>query len=95
MRASIVLAVAATFVAAVPEEVSAQGGTGRGPCDSATGPSPACLGYNPYYVPPGSNQAVGYPTAPFGTPQYYEQARALRAKAIGQSRQGGGIYEGP
>jgi hypothetical protein len=94
MRASIVLAVAAIFAVAA-EEACAQGGTGRGPCDSATGPSVACLGYNPYYVPPGSSQPIGYPTAPFGTPQYFEQARALRAKAIGQSRQGGGVYEGP
>jgi hypothetical protein len=95
MRASIVFAVAAILLAASPDEASAQGGTGRGPCDSATGPSVACLGYNPYYVPPGSSQPIGYPTAPFGTPQYFEQARALRAKAIGQSRQGGGVYEGP
>jgi hypothetical protein len=94
MRTGIVIAVAATLLAAAPETASAQGGTGRGPCDGATGPSLQCLGYNPYYVPPGSNQAVGYPTAPFGSREYFEQARALRAKALGQSRQGG-MYEGP
>ena len=94
MRTAIVVAIAAVLVATAAEEASAQGGTGRGPCDSATGPSVQCLGYNPYYVPPGSNQPVGYPTAPFGSREYFEQARALRAKALGQSRQGG-VYEGP
>ena len=82
MRTTIVFAIAATSVAVTAGGASAQPSGGL--CDNATGPSAQCLGYNPYFIPPGTNKPVGFPTGEPGTPQYYEQARALRRKALGQ-----------
>jgi hypothetical protein len=83
MRTSIVLAIAA-MLAVAAGNASAQPSGGL--CDRASGPTPQCLGYNPYYVPPGSNQPVGFPTAAFDSPEFYAQARALRRKALGQQQ---------
>ena len=84
MRTLIVIGAVAMLLSLLGGEASAQGGNASAPCDKATGPTPQCLGYNPFFIPPGSNQPVGFPASEPGTPEYYEEARALRRRALGQ-----------
>jgi hypothetical protein len=78
MRVCVSIALAVAADVAVAEE----GRSGFDPCYRVQDTSrPGCLGYNPYYVPPGGNQQLGFPPGQPGSPQYDEWVRRARARA--------------
>jgi hypothetical protein len=74
--------VALTLAVAADLGVAEEGRSGFDPCYRVEDTSrPGCLGYNPYYVPPGGNQQLGFPPGATGSPQYDEWVRRARARA--------------
>ena len=74
--------VAGVIAARVDVAVAEEGRGGFDPCYRVEDTSrPGCLGYNPYYVPPGGNQQLGFPPGAPGSPQYNEWVRRARARA--------------
>ena len=84
--AAIAIVATLGLVTALVGVVQAQ--SNRVYCDGVTEPntySSECIGYNPYYVPPGSSEPLGLPKGTFGTPEYNASIAAVKRRLEGGS----------
>lgn len=83
MRKSLVMALVAVPLSILSSSAFAQAsGSGVGECDRGPRPGrPDCLGYNPYYAPPGASAPLGYRGADAAGAQS-SQPRVVRRRVV-------------